>query len=302
MTKFLKDPLAHFLIAGLALFVLFQFVGQRSPLDGDTRTITVDRDALLTFIQYRTKRFEPDIAAKRLDGMSEQDLRRLINDYVREEALHREALALGLDESDYVIRRRLVQKLEFFAEGFADDLPTLEEEALGAYYDDNRADYYVAPSITFAHVFFSAEKRGWDAARAAASAALKSLNKEGAAFSEATRHGDPFLYHVNYVDRTLDYVASHFGEAMAKEAFALNPDGTRWQGPFDSKYGTHVLMITRSISGRFPMLEEIRGRVRQDARRAFLRERRDVAIQKVVDSYDVQVLISKSDGPGGADQ
>jgi hypothetical protein len=108
LKRFLKEPLVHFLAAGLALFVLFGIVNRDEP-DEDPNVVTVDREALLTFVQYRIKAFNPTLAAEKLNSLSEEELQRLIDDYVREEVLHREATALGLDEDDYVIRRRLVQ-------------------------------------------------------------------------------------------------------------------------------------------------------------------------------------------------
>jgi hypothetical protein len=91
--KLIKETLVHFLAIGLGLFVLFEFVASDDAAY-DSKVINVDRDALLTFVQYRSRAFEPRMAAERLDGMSESELERLISDYVREEALHREALAL----------------------------------------------------------------------------------------------------------------------------------------------------------------------------------------------------------------
>ncbi|MGB5266423.1 MAG: hypothetical protein WBN30_07535, partial [Polyangiales bacterium] len=118
----------HFLAAGLGLFVLFGLVN-RGDQDFDPNVITVDQEALLTFIQYRIKAFNPDLAEKKLNALSDEELQRLIDDYVREEVLHREAIALGLDDDDYIIRRRLVQKLEFITEGFAEAGADVDEAA-----------------------------------------------------------------------------------------------------------------------------------------------------------------------------
>ena len=138
LTRLLKEPLVHFLAAGLGLFVLFGIVNRGEP-DTDPNVITVDRDALLTFIQYRIKAFNPALAEEKLSSLSDDELERLIDDYVREEVLHREAIQLGLDEDDYVIRRRLVQKLEFITEGFAESGAEVDEASLGRYFDANKA-------------------------------------------------------------------------------------------------------------------------------------------------------------------
>ena len=289
MKEFLKEPLVHFLAAGLALFALFGIVN-RDDADSDPDVITVDQDALLTFIQYRIKAFNPDLAAKKLGALSDEELQRLIDDYVREEVLHREALALGLDDDDYVIRRRLVQKLEFITEGFAEAGADLDEAAVQRYFDANKADYYVEPYVTFTHVFFQTEDRPREQAHALAEEELQKLNRGSVPFSEAPQHGDRFLYHVNYVERTPDYVGSHFGPAMARELFELEPNEFVWRGPFDSAYGVHLVLLTTNEPGREPELAEIEGRVREDARRARIREETEAAIADVVDAYDVRVV------------
>ena len=129
MKSFLKEPLVHFLAAGLGLFVLFGIVNRDEP-DADPNVVTVDHDTLLTFVQYRIKAFNPTLAEEKLSSLSDDELQRLIDDYVREEVLHREAVALGLGEDDYIIRRRLVQKLEFITEGFAEAGAKVDQAAL----------------------------------------------------------------------------------------------------------------------------------------------------------------------------
>ena len=102
MKNLITEPLVHFLVLGLGLFGLFELVASDEAAF-DSRVIDVDREALLTFVQYRSRAFQPEIAAARLDSMPEDELVRLINDYVREEALHRDAKSLGVDKNDYVI-------------------------------------------------------------------------------------------------------------------------------------------------------------------------------------------------------
>jgi hypothetical protein len=292
LKRFLKEPLVHFLSAGLGLFVLFGLVN-RNDGDSDPNVIIVDRDALLTFAQYRIKAFNPALAEKKLEGMSDDELRLFIDDYVREEVLHREALALGLDEDDYVIRRRLVQKLEFITEGFAEAGADLDEAAVQRYFDANKADYYVEPYLTFTHVFFQTEDRPRAQARGLAEKELGKLNRDGVPFAEAPQHGDRFLYHVNYVERTPDYVGSHFGPPMARALFELEPNDFIWRGPFDSPYGVHLVLLTTNEPGREPELAELEGRVREDARRARVREETESAIADVVDAYDVRVVYER---------
>ena len=301
MKSFLKEPLVHFLAAGLGLFVLFGIVNRDEP-DADPNVVTVDHDALLTFVQYRIKAFNPTLAEEKLSSLSDDELQSLIDDYVREEVLHREAVALGLGEDDYVIRRRLVQKLEFITEGFAEAGAKVDQSALRRYFDANKADYYVEPFVTFTHVFFETEDRPREQAHAAAEKKLLELNRNGVAFADAPQHGDRFLYHVNYVERTPDYVASHFGVPMAKAVFELEPNDFVWKGPFDSPYGVHLVLLTINEPGRDPELAELEGRVRVDAQRATIRAETEAAIADIVGSYDVRVVYEREDAAEPEDE
>ena len=288
MKKFLREPLVHFLAIGIGLFVLFDLVApEESNLD--SKTIVVDRDALLTFVQFRSKAFNPEVAAARLDALSDEELQRLVADYVREEALHREALALGMDQNDYVIKQRLIQSLQFITNGFVSAAVDVSDEEIAGYYEANREDYYVDPYVTFTHVYFSNDRHGREQARQLAETQLAELNDQNVPFSESTRHGERFLYNVNYVERTEDFIASHFGKAMAAAVFELEPDNGQWYGPFESAYGHHLVMLTKRTEGVYPPLEEIADSVREDALRIKLDEQNDRAVQAIVNTYDVRM-------------
>ena len=288
MSKLLREPLVHFLAIGLLLFLLFEVVAP-GDAKADRKTIIVDRNSLLTFVQYRSKAFNPEVAASRLGALNDAELQLLIDDYVREEALHREALALGMDENDYVIKQRMIQSLKFITNGFVSSAVDVSDDEIAEYYAENLNDYYVEPYVTFTHVYFSSDRHGSEQARALATAKLEQLNAEGIPFSESTRHGDRFLYNVNYVERTEEFVASHFGRAMGSELFALEADEGSWYGPFESAYGYHIVMLTKRVDGVQPPLEEIYGAVREDALRLALMRANDKAEQAIVDTYEVRM-------------
>lgn len=287
MKKLLTEPLLHFLIVGLGLFVLFNFVAG-DEADYDENVIVVDRESLLTFMQYRARAFEPGAAAAYLDGLSEDELNGIIDDYVREEALHRQAVALGVDQNDYVIKRRMIQSIEFITNGFVTAAVDLDDDDIEAYYEANRDNYYISPYVTFTHVYFEKGERGDEAAAKLATEKLAELNAAGEPFTSAPNHGDRFPYFLNYVERDPDFVASHFGQRMAAGIFELEPADDRWQGPFESPYGYHVIMLTKRMEGRYPELDEIRDRIILDAERTEIEAMQDQAIQAIVDTYEVR--------------
>ncbi len=287
MNRLLKDPLAHFLLLGLGLFVLFELVaGDES--DYDSKVIDVDRESLLTFVQYRSRAFEPKAAAARLDGLSDEELDRLIGDYVREEALHREALALGMDKNDYIIKRRLIQSIEFITDDFATTAVEVTTADIQAYFEANREDYYIEPYVTFTHVFFDGERHSRGESLALVTAKLANLNTQRVPFSDAPRHGDHFPFFVNYVERGPQFVASHFGAPMAEGIFALAPNDATWRGPFESQYGAHLVLLVRKAEGRYPELAEVEASVRDSVKREAIQARKDEVIQRIVDTYEVR--------------
>ena len=301
LLKLLKDPLAHFLALGLGLFLLYAAVNPGGGTVDDPKRIVVDRGGLLTFIQYRTKTFQPKLAAARLDAMSGDKLKRLIDDYVREEALHREAKALGLGESDYVIKRRMVQKIDFITQGFADAVIKVSEDDLKAYYETNKDRYREQAFITFTHVFFGTERRSATEAKALAEAKLAELRSGAAAFSDAPKHGERFPYGVNYVERTRDHVERHFGKTMTDVLFAVEPEDGAWHGPLLSSYGVHLVMVVKKQDARLPALKEVRGRVEADLTSERKKQQSEKAIRAIVDSYRVDIELKDDRGKSLAD-
>ncbi len=276
MRALFKDPLAHFLAAGFALFIIASAINPPAP---DDDTIRVDRAALLTFIQYRSKAFEPAAAAALLDGLDEEKRTRLIKDYVREEALAREAEALGLDVNDYVIRQRMVQKVEFLAEAAAPSEEPTEAE-IAAFYDANRDRYMSPPSATLTHVFVNSADKSADAANEQARRLLAKLKADGAGFNDATKYGERFLFHKNYVDRTDDYIESQLGPAVAKAVFDPDTRLDDWLGPFRSEYGAHNIFVAARAPERLAPLSEITDVVESD----LAEERRQIAIDRAIDA------------------
>ena len=290
----LKDPLFLFLIAGTSLFAISVLVDK----DPDPHNIHVDLDALTAFVQHRSQLQHPQLARARLEGMTPAERQFVIDSYVREEALYREALRLGFGDGDYVIRRRLAQNVEFMADGAASALPPLDEAALREYFESNREDYRQPPSLTLTHVFFDTSRRGEAQAREAAQQSLARLRAENIGFNAAAGQGDAFLYHRNYAESSGSDLAGHFGETMAGALFDIEPGA--WQGPLRSPYGLHLVLIAARGEGGLPAFEEVRLRVRTDAEQARRREFTAERIDEIVGAYRVTAdPLPSGRSPGG---
>jgi hypothetical protein len=181
---------------------------------------------------------------------------RFVADFVREEVLYREALALALDRDDLVVRRRLVQKMEMLA---LRDTPGISESDLLDHYILHRADYALPESVSFRHVFFSAAIRGAEAGTAAA-ATLGEIKDHGAAGMSGL--GDPPPMPPEVSDWTRPMVEARFGTGFAASVFGAAPDS--WSGPVASAYGHHLVHVTRRAPARVPDFTEVASRIATD--------------------------------------
>ena len=202
-------------------------------------------------------------------------------DFVREEILYREALALGLDRDDLVVRRRLVQKMEMLA---LRDAPGISESDLMDHYLAHRADYALPESVSFRHVFFSAAARGADA-HAAAGAALADVREGGA--SGVSGLGDPPPMPPEVSNWTRPMVAERFGMDFAVSVFEADPGG--WSGPVASAYGWHLVYVTRHAPARVPDFAEVAARIATDLDAARRTGALDRIYAEVRDAYRVEV-------------
>ncbi|MCR9278213.1 MAG: peptidyl-prolyl cis-trans isomerase [Pseudomonadaceae bacterium] len=298
----LRDPLGYFLIASLLVYALYDWVQADGEGDADSSvessTIVVDRKRLEEFVAYRTRLFDEARVRERLDAMSEQQRGDLIRDYVREEALYRSAIDFGLDANDYVIRRRLVQKMDFMAEGVngAGDEPN--PQTLAAFFSENSERYAQPANITLTHAFFSTAMRSATEAEQLAITARDSLNARQAEFADGLSVGERFVYQNNYVERTRQEIEDHFGSGFANTVFSPSVELGSWIGPLQSPVGFHVVYIAQRESAQPAALDNVLPRVRRD----FLAERaqtdRSEFADAIVSRFDVLISAEFSAAAG----
>ena len=290
MAKLIKQPLLHFLVAGILIFAGYQWSAPAvSDIENLEKVIPVDRLALLNFMQFRAQAFQPELFSEQLDAMSESDLEKLIDDFVREEALYREALALGMDQGDYIIRQRLVQKVEFLLENMVNQSLVPDDAVIASWFDERRSDYQIDAIYTFTHIFFDAGERGQEQAQQDALSLLNSANIGDIAFNDASQYGDRYPFLQNYVERTRDFVVNNFTEDFVARLDTLAPSDQDWAGPFESRYGFHLVMLRSKKDPYIPAFEEIRERVLDDWRFESVLLNRREAEQQVIDAYEVRL-------------
>ena len=269
MRGWLREPLVHFFLIGAGLFSLYFLVAPPRPqAPGSKIEITKD-DLAQMDIAWRSKWQRPPTSAEWRD---------LIDEKVREEVLYREAVAMGLDQDDVIVRRRMGQKLEFLIEDVSDLRdPTTAE--LQTWFKQNASQFAMPGRITFCHVYFSPDARGPQAAAQVARALATLRSRSSCASPDIGSIGDRFPEQDYYAERTPDEVASTFGTQFSQSLFKLRPG--RWQGPVQSGLGSHLVLIEAATSGRLPAFDEVD---RAQIESAWLDSRRAESKRKAFDA------------------
>ena len=269
LSRLLREPLLHFLAIGGAIFLFFAAVTGPGP--GPTNTIVVGPEQ----IEQLATRFQ--LVWRR--PPSDNELRALIDEHVREEIYYREALALGLDRDDTVVRRRLRQKMEFLTDSAADLLEPVAGE-LEAWLAANGQTYRSGARLAFEQIYL-----GETPAPDSVTLSLIALQSDPVT--------DPFaLGESTLLPARLDLSPSGaidgvFGQGFF-ERLAKLPPGV-WGGPVESAYGVHLVRILDSLPGRMPQLEEVRDAVLRDWKSAKAREVRELHYGRLRERYVVEI-------------
>ena len=271
----LREPLVQFLLLGGALFLLQGWLRPPGAAPGGEIVVSEARVAAIAHTFRRTWQRPP----------TAEELTALVDDHIREEVLVREALALGLDRDDTIIRRRLRQKMEFLSDERAgQDQPS--ERQLQAYLEAHPESFRREPRLTFRQIFLDPARRG-DALPTDASRLLAELNRPGAP-ADPSPLGDSLpLLEPRLVEAPQAEVAALFGEGFARELVQRKPGP--WVGPLTSGYGVHLVRIEGITPGTLPLLAEVRDPVERDWRNARRRERSEASYQELRSKYAVKV-------------
>ena len=271
LARLVREPLVHFILIGAAVFALYALAGGGEEPRGRI-VVTEGRVAQLAQIFTKTWQRPP----------TPEELRGLIDAYVKEEIYYREAVKLGLDRDDTLIRRRMQQKMEFLTEP-GDELLKPGDAELEAFLKANREEFRVEPRIAFEQVFISPEKNSEDgAAPERAAKLLEALRSDP---GDASEFGDPTLLPADVPLSSLKMIARDFGDGFAKAILLLPKD--EWSGPVPSPFGLHLVRITERLEGRDPPLDEIRDAVEQRWRTLKREEFQDAAYEALRAKYDV---------------
>jgi hypothetical protein len=278
MTNFLKklvrEPLLHFLVLAAALFLVYSFVSKGSSGEGGKIVITQGQLASMWESFTQTRQREP----------TREEWEGLIRERVKEEVYYREALALGMDKDDLIIRRRLQQKMEFVSDDVSAQAQPTDDE-LRAYLLAHPDSFRVDQRFTFRQVFLNPEKHGktltWETAQLVAK-----LKQEGSK-ADISALGDSIMLEKQYDALPASEVAHLFGEKFAAALGGL-PLG-QWQGPIESAYGVRLVFVSQRLAGSVPALADVRDAVRREWENGRRLEANDKFYRELLKHYTVTI-------------
>jgi len=273
--RLLREPLVHFTLLAGALFVVLSEPDTSADVPDDRRIVISTAEVERMAVAWTQRWQRPP---------SEGELAGMVREAIREQVLYREAMALGLDRDDVVIRRHLRQKYEFVTQDLAYDIDP-DEATLRAYYDAQPERYAKTAQLSFSHILFNTDRRG-AAAEADAAQALADL--QAATGPEAADLlGDTTSLPSGFKKMDAAEVKAMFGPDFATSLLRLEPG--RWSGPIPSGYGLHLVWVSERNSGGPITFEAVRQRVKDD----WVYEQRIAANEaiflKLLERYEVVV-------------
>jgi hypothetical protein len=271
--RLLREPLLQFLLLGALIFASYEWLSG-SVAAPDEIYVSAGRQQNLRAAFEQTWRRAPD----------EREMAGIIDDFVRQEIAYREALKLGLDKEDTVLRRRMQQKFELLTDDLFEP-EVVDPEVLESWYAENASRYRLPAVLTFRQIYFNTEI---DAAAAADEAMqlLGQLRVAGAA-ELAAEAGDPTLLPPVSTNIMATDVARRFGPEFAA-AIASLPVG-EWSGPVESAFGIHLVKVETRLDGRVPEFGEVSEVVRRDWAVEQRAEQTAAFYNELLEQYDVVI-------------
>ena len=267
LQRLAREPLLHFLLIGAAIFVFYDL----------TRDVASEAPNRIVVTQGQQEQLVANFNRTWLRAPSKDELAGMVDNYVREEVFYREAMAMGLDQDDPMVRRRMRMKLEFILEDLSSQ--TVADADLAAFLQTHPEKFRAESQLSFQQVFLDPRKR--KDIEADARELLTRLNNG----TPVNSVGDSTLTPFEYRLATQSEITRSLGEDFAIKVNQLSPGD--WTGPVYSAYGAHLLKVTERIEARLPDLAEIRDLVKREYLVVLKQEQKDLIYKKLRDNYEV---------------
>lgn len=272
MKSLLHEPLVQFLLIGAVLFLVFDLFND--PVGPQSNRIVI-KPGQIRFLKAnftRTWQREP----------TKQELQGLTDSYVRDEIFYREALELGLDRDDGVIRRRLRQKLEFISDDLA-GVAVPSDAQLQQFLETHPESFQSEPQVAFRHIYLNIDQRSnriMDDTKRLLTQLSGAENK-----IDPDSLGDSLMLQKSFGLSSMSEISRMFGESFSIDIMKVKPG--QWTGPIRSGYGLHLVLVSQHVTGRLPELEEIREVVEREWSAAYRKELKENIYDKLREKYIV---------------
>jgi hypothetical protein len=280
LQSIVSNPLFHFFVAGMVIVGLYAWQGGAAEQGAQDRIVITQAEQrnLFSLFEKTWRRLPTD-----------EERKGLVEERLQQELLYREALALGLDKDDVVIRRRLAQKIEFIVDDMAAGRSPTDDE-LGAFLRQNEERYATESEVSFRQVFLSAERRG--------PSLIEDANRiltELQTGADPLSFGDPTVLPQNMRASSLSSVERVFGSQFSTSLVEA-PTGS-WVGPVQSTFGAHLVQLLEKQTERAATLETARSQLERDWREAERQRSKDAYIKTLKDNYSISI----ESGPGATE-
>ena len=275
VNKLLKQPLLQFFLIGLTIYLADSFFNQNE--DEESNVVIVTSGEIRWLEDNWLKRWNRPPTPEEKKGIVDQ--------LVREKVLYKAALEMGLDKDDVIIRRRMVQKIEFLTSDIITP-PSPKADELAGFFEENLSKYKAPDAITITQLYFDPDKRE-ESTLEDAKRALTKLKLQGEPQPGNTGYGDTFMLQDYYPNRSQSELAKLFGSEFAESVFALQP-GT-WNGPVLSGYGTHLVYVHSLDKSDPPAFADIVDLVQQDWEEMKLQELNEKFIEGLMSRYEIVI-------------
>ena len=249
--KLLREPLVHIMFIGAIIYALYGLFAEPVVEETD-KSIVVTAGEIQWMQSSWQKRWNRPPTTKEFDA--------LIQQYIKETVLYREALTMRLNKHDVVIRRRLAQKLEFLAKDLVALTPPTEAE-LQAYFEEHLARYQEPSLYTFTQIFFDPDKRG-DKTLDDAEAVKVTLIEQGDAIDDPGALGDGLMLQNYFPQKDRSEIQRNLGSGFTDTLVTLAPG--QWHGPVLSGFGVHLVYVSSVSEPPHPVFAKLRERVIAD--------------------------------------
>jgi hypothetical protein len=251
LTRLFKEPLLQFLIIGAAIYGAYVLFAAPEDDYRDT-VVLVDANRIDAVISEWESRWNRPPTRQEIEG--------LIQAYIKEDVLYRQAVAMGLNEDDPITRRRMAQKLEFLTS----DLARLQQPTDGEleqFFEQNQESYRDPNLISFTQIFIDPDARG-DATLDDAAEILAQLMAAGEPTEKTMQLGDRFMLQNYFASATELDVRRQLGSGFSEQVMKLEPG--RWHGPVLSGYGVHLVYVFDFTEAPPAEFEVVQARVLED--------------------------------------